>query len=159
MLKVKTLGIASSGGIRGRFHIELFGADGKLKEERYVENTITQLGDVQVADQMSHQADAAIGFMGIGSTTGGKTTASTGLENSEARVALDSTTQGAGAADNDVVYVATFAAGVGTAAIVEAGILRDDDNTKLMCYADFAVVNKGAADSMVITWTLTFGAS
>ena len=75
------------------------------------------------------------------------------------RNALTSTTQGIGGADNDVVYVGTWAAGDGTGAITEAGVMRDDDDTKLMLYADFAVVNKGAADSLVITWTATFGAS
>jgi len=146
-------------GIRGKIHVELFGPDGKLKDERFIKNTFTQLGDAHVADCLSDQGDGTIDYLGIGSVTGGKTTASTGLEASEARVADDSTTQGVGVADNDVVYVATFAAGVGTAAIVEAGILRDNDNTKLMCYADFAVINKGAADSLVITWTVTYGAS
>ncbi len=37
--------------------------------------------------------------------------------------------------------------------------MRDNDNTKLMLYADFSVINKGASDTLVITWTATFGAS
>ncbi|KKL83828.1 hypothetical protein LCGC14_1970850, partial [marine sediment metagenome] len=85
--------------------------------------------------------------------------ASTGLATSLDRNALDSTTQGAGGDDNDVIYVCTWAAGDGTGAITEAGVMRDDDNLKLMLYADFLVVNKAAADTLVITWTGTFGAS
>ena len=114
--------------------------------------------DVQVADQMSDQGQAAIGYMAVGTGTG-QTSASTGLATSLDRNALDSTTQGGGGDDNDVIYVCTWAAGDGTGAITEAGVMRDDDNTKLMLYADFAAVNKLAADSLVITWTATFGAS
>jgi len=148
----------SKQGIKGRVHLQLFGADGKLKEERLIENTITELMDAQVADQMSDSGDAAIGYMSVG-TGSGQTSASVGLAVSLDRNALDSTTQGAAGDDNDVVYVCTWAAGDATGAITEAGILRLDDNTSMMTYADFAVVNKLAADSLVLTWTVTFGSS
>jgi len=148
----------SKQGIKGRVHLQLFGADGKLKEERLIENTITELMDAQVADQMSDQGDAAIGYMAVG-TGSGQTSASTGMAANLDRNALTSTTQGAAGADNDVVYVGTWAAGDATGAITEAGILRLDDDATLMTYADFAVVNKLAADSLVITWTVTFGSS
>ena len=158
MLQVKNQNFHSNLGIKGKAHLQLFGPDGELKEERIVHNTVTELMDAQVADQMSDQGDAVIGFMAVG-TGSGQTSADTGLDATLGRNALDSTTQGAGGADNDVVYVCTWAAADGTGAITEAGVMRDDDDTKLMLYADFAVVNKGAADSLVITWTATFGAS
>jgi len=148
----------SSQGIKGRAHIELRGPDGEIKEVRDIANTITELMDAQVADQMSDQTDAAIGFMSVGTGTG-QTSASVGLATLTDRNALDSTTQGAAAADNDVVYVATWAAGDATAALTEAGIMRLDDDASMMTYSSFAVINKGAADSLVITWTATFGAS
>ena len=49
-------------------------------------------------------------------------------------------------------------AGTGTGAITEAGLFNvvTQNTTDLILYADFAVVNKGAGDSLVITWTLTF---
>ena len=97
--------------------------------------------------------------MAVGTSTGGKSTASTGLEASSDRNALTSTTQGTAGDDNDVIYVGDWAAGEATAALVEAGILHADNNTSLMAYADFSVINKGAADTLKITWTLTFGAS
>ena len=114
--------------------------------------------DAHVADCLSDQGDGTIDYMAVG-TGSGQTSADTGLDATLDRNALTSTTQGGGAADNDVVYVGTWAAGDGTGAITEAGLMRDDDDTKLMLYADFAVVNKGAADTLTITWTATFGAS
>jgi len=152
------MGFRNRQGLKGVAHVQLFGPDGLLKEERIIENTITELMDAQVADQMSDATDAAIGYMAVG-TGSGQTSASTGMATTLDRNALDSTTQGAAGADNDVVYVCTWAAGDGTGAITEAGIMRLDDDASLMTYADFAVINKGAADSAVITWTVTFGSS
>jgi hypothetical protein len=145
-------------GVKGILHLRLFGPDGKLKEERIVHNTITNLMDAHVADQMSDQAEAAIGYMSIG-TGSGQGAADTGLATVLDRNALTSTTQQAGADDNDVLYVCDWAAGDGTGAITEAGIFRADDDATMMTYADFAVVNKGAADTLQINWTVTFGAS
>lgn len=145
-------------GIKGHVKLVLKDKNGKVKQVVEGKNTITALLDAQVADQMSDQGVAAIGFMGLGTGTG-QTSASTGLATSSANVALDSTTQGAGGADNDVVYVATFPAGTATAAITEAGIFQANNNTTLMTYDDFSVINKGALDSLVATWTISFGAS
>ena len=77
------------------------------------------------------------------------------------RNALDSTTQGSGANDNDVIYVASWAAGDGTGAITEAGIFNSASpgTGQMLCYADFSVINKGAGDTLQITWTFTCGAS
>lgn len=158
MFQEKDQKLSSKMGIKGLCHLQLFGPDGKLKEDRLIHNTITELMDAHVADQMSDQGDAAIGYMNIGTGTG-QGAADVGLDTELDRNALDSTTQGAAGDDNDVIYVCTWAAGDGTGAITEAGIQRADNNTSMMTYADFAVVNKAAADSLVITWTVTFGAS
>ena len=147
--------------IESDVYVVLFGPDGKIKEVREVPNTWTQVGDAHVADQLSDQGNAAMGWMSIGTTSGGKSTASTILEAEALKVALDSTTQGAGAADNDVIYVATFSGAAGPYASVEAGIFNNvAANTGVMlCYTEWSVVNIGVADTMVVTWTATMGAS
>ncbi len=144
--------------IKGHMHLELRDSKGNLKEERDVYNTVTELGDAHVADAMADQGEGALGFMGVGTGTG-QTSASTGLATSLDRNALTSTTQGAGGADNDVVFVGTWAAGDGTGAITEAGILLGDNNNSMNYYSSFAVINKAAGDTLTITWTVTFGAS
>lgn len=157
-MEVKDQGFHSSLGLKGLCHVCLFGPDGSLKDERLIENTITNLMDAHVADQMSDQGEAAIGYMSVG-TGSGQGAGDTGLDAVLDRNALTSTTQQAGADDNDVEYVGDWAAGDGTGAITEAGILRADDDATLMTYADFAAVNKAAGDTLKITWTVTFGAS
>jgi hypothetical protein len=137
---------------------------GNVKFEQEIPNTITELMDAHVADQMSDSADAAIGFMALGSGIG-QTSASTDLANyiTASMIALSGTgpVQGAGAADNDVVYSAYWGAGVATGSIREAGIFRASGTTRdtLMTYNDGLTVNKGASDTFKIDWTVTFGAS
>ena len=159
MLKVKNQGFSSKLGVKGLFWAHLLGPDGTLKEERIVQNTVTELCDAHIADALSDSVgEAKIGYMAVG-TGSGQGASDSGLATSLSRIGLTSTTQGAGAADNDLIYVGTWGAGVGTGAITEAGIITADNNTSMQYYADFSVINKGSADTLVITWTATFGAS
>jgi len=48
-----------------------------------------------------------------------------------------------------------FGAGEGTGSITEAGIFNASSSGTLLCRTVFSVVNKGASDSMTITWTVT----
>jgi hypothetical protein len=95
------------------------------------------------ATAMSHMA------IGTGSTAAAAGDSALGSE--AGRVALTSTT----VTNNEVEYVATFGAGTGTGAITEAGILNASTDGTLLCRTVFSVVNKGSADSMTITWTVT----
>jgi hypothetical protein len=54
-----------------------------------------------------------------------------------------------------VVYVATFPPGTGTGAVTEAGILDNSTGGTLLCRTTFGVINKAAADTLGITWTVT----
>ena len=142
--------------MKGVMIAELFGSDGKLKARREVYNTVTTLCHKMAADQLLAAPSLVTpGWMELG-TGSGQTSASTILAAYivGSRTALDSKTRGANAI---VTMVCTFAAGVGTGAITEAGIFNvvTQNTTDLCCYADFAAVNKAAADSLVVTWTLT----
>jgi len=64
-------------------------------------------------------------------------------------------TAGGTVTTNTIVYVATWAAGDGTGAIKEAGIFNASTAGDMFARTDFPVVNKGADDSMTITWTIT----
>ena len=89
--------------------------------------------------------------MAIGSGTTNPAASDTALETELGRVALTSTTVSSAV----VTYVATFAAGTGTGAVTEAGILNASSSGTLLCRTEFSVVNKGSSDSMTITWTVT----
>ena len=155
--------IRSRIGIKQQVNYKCYGPDGKLKWEHDTpKNTLTELMDVLVADRLSGGTDALCTYAHLG-TGSGATSASTNLTTpcAEVRTAVDSTTQGAAGADNDVVIVATFAAGVCTASIEEAGLFSAEAyaTADMKAYDDTISKVKAAADSLVLTWTLTFGDS
>jgi hypothetical protein len=97
--------------------------------------------------------------MAIGTVTTTLTAGDTQLGGELDRNTLTSFTQGAGGDDNKVVYVGDWAAADGTGAITEAGIFNSHtaDSGSMLCAQTFSVINKGASDTLQITWTVTFG--
>jgi len=145
---------------KGRLHIELFSSDGQLKEERNIDNLMTNVGEAHIADQLaSSQDESAMSHMAIGTGTTAPTSANTALEFQLDRNALTSRTQGSAGDDNDIIYVGDWAAADGTGAITEAGIFNSSASGILLARATFAAINKEASDTLKITWTVTIGAS
>ena len=150
-------GILDGLKMKGFFKAELFDENGKLKDVRELENTVTVLGHQMAADQILDSPSVAVpGWMELGTGTGQDLNDSTlATYISGSRTALDSKTRGANAI---ITMVCTFGAGVGTGAITEAGVFNvvTQNTTDLILYDDFSVINKAAGDSLVVTWTLTF---
>ena len=116
-----------------------------------VDNLVVTAGKGYVASRMKDASATAMSHMAIGSGTTHPAASDTALETELGRVALTSTTVSSAV----VTYVATFAAGTGTGAVTEAGILNASSSGTLLCRTEFSVVNKGSSDSMSITWTVT----
>ena len=134
----------------------LRGPDGTVKAERRAHNLVTDVGCAHIADQLaSSQDEAAMSHMAIGTGSAAPAAEDTTLATELDRNALDSFAQGAGGDDHKVAYVASWAAGDGTGALVEAGILNAASAGTLLARVVFSVINKGAADTLEITWTLT----
>ena len=134
----------------GKLNIKLFGPDGTIKEDRTVPNIVVTTGKTFIAARMVG-TPTAMSHMAIGSGTTNPAAGDTTIETELGRVALTSSAS-AGAV---VTYIASFGAGTGTGAVTEAGILNASSAGTLLCRTEFAVVNKGADDSMSITWTIT----
>lgn len=116
-----------------------------------VNNLVVTDGKEYVASRMKDATATAMSHMAIGSGSTAAAAGNSALGSELGRVALTSTTV-SGAV---VTYVATFGAGTGTGAVTEAGILNASSSGDLLCRTVFSVVNKGASDSMTITWTVT----
>lgn len=148
--------------VKGHVKCVLKDKDGNVKEVQEFHNLVTELFDVLVADRFSGGADTLIthGHAGTGS---GQTAADTNLDAyfDEARTAIDSLTQGAGADDNDVIVVFTLGAGVCTGQIEEIGLFSNSAQATadMKAYSDTISFLKGALDTLEITWTFTFGTS
>ena len=117
---------------------------------RDIDNLVVTAGKNYVADRMKNNS-TVMSHMAVGSGTTAAAAGQTALGTELGRVSLTSTT----VSSNVVTYVATFAAGTCTGAVTEAGILNASSNGTMLCRTVFSVVNKGSADSMTITWTVT----
>ena len=116
-----------------------------------VPNLVVTTGKNYVASRMKDTTQDAMSYMAIGTATTAPTNGNTALGSEADRNVLTSTT----VANNTVTYVASFAAGEGTGAITEAGLFNASSAGTMLCRTVFSVVNKGASDSMTITWTVT----
>jgi hypothetical protein len=116
-----------------------------------VPNLVVTAGKNFVASRIKDTTSAAMSHMAIGTNSAAPAAGDTTLGSEAARSSLTSTT----VVDNVVTYVASFGPGSGTGAITEAGLFNDVGAGTMFCRTTFAVVNKGASDSMTITWSVT----
>jgi hypothetical protein len=135
----------------GSLHIQLFDKDGKLKDERQIDNLVVTTGLTFTAARLVGTPNA-MSHMAVGSNSTAPVAANTALGTELGRVALAS----AASSGATATYSASFPAGTGTGAIVEAGIFNAATAGTMLNRATFAVVNKGADDSMSIVWNVTY---
>lgn len=143
-------GLEDKSILKWNMHIELFDENGKLKDERFVHNTVTTAGKAGLADQvLASPSLAKMGWMAIG--TGTPTSTLLGAETG--RVAFTTKTR----STNVVTVVGDFPAGTGTGALTEAGTFDvvTANTVNMWMSASFGTVTKGASDVLKITWTLT----
>lgn len=139
--------------VTGQLNIKLTAADGTVKRDETVKNLVVTTGLGFIASRMKDATATAMSHMAIGAGTTAAAAGQTGLVTESSRVTLTSTT----VTNNQVVYVATFAAGSPAAltAITEAGLFNAATNGTMLCRTVFAAVNKDVNDTMSITWTVT----
>lgn len=116
-----------------------------------IDNLVVTVGKNFVASRMNGTSPAVMSHMAVGTGNTAAAVGNTALVTESARVALDSAT----VTTNSITYVATFPAGTGTGALVEAGILNASSAGTLLARTVFSAVNKGSLDVLTITWTVT----
>jgi hypothetical protein len=142
-------------GATGQLSVILRDADGNIKQDVRVKNLVVDTGLNFMTSRMKDTTLDAMTHMAVGSGTTAAAAGDTALETQiSARVSLTSTT----VTSNAIEYVAAFGAGVSTGAITEAGIFNASTSGTMLCRTVFAVVNKGAADTLQITWLVTINA-
>jgi hypothetical protein len=145
--------------LTGALEIVLYDENGQVKQTETVKNLVVNTGLAFIISRMVGVSKNVMSHMAVGSGATAVTATDTTLGSQlGSRVALDSSTI-SGTNNEKVVYVTTFGAGAGTGAITEAGIFNASTSGDMLCRTVFSVVNKGAADTMVITWTITLSAS
>ena len=134
--------------LKGKLSISL---NGKLVREE--KNLVVTAGKEWIAARMK-DTSTVMTHMGIGTGTTAAVIANTDLETVKgARLALS--VSGGTPVANVITYAATFPAGAHTDAITEAGIFTAVTSGTMLARTVFTVVNKGALDSMTISWDVT----
>lgn len=135
----------------GELRITVTNPEGTITQETVVPNLVVTSGKDFIAERMKDATTTAMSHMAIGTGTTAAAAGDTTLGTEAGRVSLTSTT----VTSNAVAYVATFGAGTGTGAITEAGLFNASSGGDMLCRTVFSVINKGAADTLGITWTVT----
>lgn len=143
--------------LKGVWHMQLFGPDGKLKDERRDSmNVITTNGKEFLASFLKSSVASGITwpmkFIAIGTGTNAENASDSALQTEAAR------NTGTVTYTSGAIYevVASFPAGTGTGAITEYGLLSTASAGTLFSRDTESAINKGASDSLVVTTQITF---
>ncbi len=141
--------------LRGDVALVLRDKHGNVKDERNIKNLIVDTGLNFICDRMKND-ETAMTHMALGSGSTAAAAGDTSLGSQlGSREALDSDTVSA----NTITYTSSFEANDATGSVTEAGIFNAASGGTMLCRTVFAVVNKGADDSLSVTWTITLTAS
>ena len=137
----------------GELRLVLRNEKGEVKKDITVPNIITTAGKAHIAIRMAGTAQAVMTHMELGTGTTNPAVGDTTLETivSGSRQSLASWT----ASTNTITATCTFAAGTGTGALTEAGIFNASSSGTMIARTEFDVINKAAADSLTVSWTIT----
>ena len=136
--------------LKGKLTIFL---NGEIVQE--TENLVVTAGKEWVASRMQGTSDGVMTHMGVGTSSTAAAIGQTALvaQHSDGRQTL--TTSGGAVAGAVITFHRTFAAGNQTGAITEAGIFNHATAGDMLARTVFGVVNKGALDTMTISWAVT----
>jgi hypothetical protein len=139
--------------IKGTCHVQLFDENGELKEERRVDNLVVSAGRDAIIERLdSSPATSQPTHMAVGTGSTAPAAGNTTLGAEIDRNALTSNTASGGV----LTMVGNWAAGDATnSAIAEAGVFNAASSGTLYSRATFTAINKGASDTLQITWTYT----
>lgn len=117
-------------------------------------NLVVTAGKEWVAARMK-DTSTVMTHMGVGTGTTAAVIANTALETQHGDGRQTLTTSGGSVSGAVITFHRTFAAGNQTGAITEAGVFTAATGGTMLCRTVFGVVNKGALDTMTISWAVT----
>ena len=138
----------------GQIKFELFDENGNLKETKDIKNVVVTVGKNFLATWLTaaSQAGYFMQYIGLGTGTNAANASDTALQTElTSRVAGTLTPT-----SNVWQNVASFGPGVDTGAITESGIFSASSAGTMFARQTFAVINKGAGDTLQVTWQVTF---
>jgi len=131
--------------LTGRLSIKKYDKEGKVNYEKEVPNLVVTSGKEFIAQRLCNNDFDVMSHMAVGDDSSTAAVAQTALQNELARVAVSSATPSGVSA----TFNATFGAGTGTGALVEAGIFNAASSSVLSFDGDNDVDD--ASDNITIS--------
>lgn len=143
--------------LSGYWWIKLYGPDGKLKDQREGHNIVTTNGKEYLAQLLAANLNSGttntFRYIAIGTGSTAESAAQTALVTEASRH-----TGTVSYVSNAIYQVrATFAAGSGTGAIVEYGLLNSNSAGVMLTRDLESAINKGASDTLTVVHQVTIG--
>lgn len=147
--------------LRGSLRIAMYDPDGKVVEERLIENTVvTQgrswvLGQLETVNQVTSQA---IGFMAIGTSTTAPATGDVLLGSEITRIAIGTwVTSTLTANPPNWQAQASFATNQGNTTLGEVGLFNSSgaNVATLLAHATFTSFSKTTSNTLTISYTIS----
>lgn len=136
----------------GKLTLVLRDANGNIKDQRTVPNMVVTTGKNLIASRLKDATSSAATHMSVGTSSTAVNAGQTALSAEVSpRVALTSTA----VVGNVITFTATFSPGVGSGALVEAGVFNALTSGSMLCRTVFSVVTKDVLDTLTIVWNLT----
>lgn len=135
---------------KGKLHIVVRDSNGKIKNEINVNNLVVTTGKNYIVNRMKDNTVNVMSHMAVGTSNATVTLSQELLTNELVRVTATPTVT-----TSAITYVANFGTGVGQGELQEAGIFNSASGGIMLCRTAFAPINKGANDTMSISWQIT----
>lgn len=167
--------MTETNNIKGIIKYQLYDQNGTLKQEGETINVVTVQGNAYYVDQLSDSGAAAVTLMALGTGTAAVGTADTWVggyfsgNGATAGTAGGVTIATNSGTANSLQYLGTFSAGYATqTGITRVGLTNltpaadgngttDASTTFFVAHGTISpTVNKGASDSLVVTWDHLF---
>lgn len=147
--------MSGSIGLKGHVTLVLSDEFGNVKDYREIDNLVVDTGFEEVAKlAFATGSSTKFDYIAVGSGSTAPTAGDTALETQ-----LDSrkqdTTPSYDSGTKKITIDVTFAAGESTGTIRESGVFNASSGGQMFSRQTFAEINKGASDSLTITWEIT----
>lgn len=139
--------------LNGILTITKYNSKKQVISEMTIPNLVVTVGKNHIAQRLYTNSENLMSHMAIGSNNTASALTNTTLGTELARQALTTVA----VTGSNISFAATFAAGVGTGSLTEAGIFNASSAGTMLCRTTFPVITKSSSETIAISWTVSVG--
>jgi Phage tail-collar fibre protein len=127
----------------------------EVVETHTFKNLVVQTGLNWIAARCNNPVPDVMDYIAVGTDNTIPALNQTALVAELVRVAVNPS--GGAVSNNQLAFNTILGAGVGTGGLQEAGIFDASTGGAMLSRVTYPIINKGASDTVAISWTITFG--